>query len=80
MSDADAAPAPVTLFHELVPQGREFDPVVAVTMRLQGWTDEAGDPVDDEDDDDASDDDDPSDDDDTLPTTGFGHFTTNTEA
>lgn len=40
MPDADAAPTPVTLFHELVPQGRDFDPVVAVTMRLQGWTDD----------------------------------------
>ena len=39
MPDADAAPAPVTLFHEHWPNGREFDPVVAETMRLQGWTD-----------------------------------------
>ena len=39
MPDADAAPAPVRLFHEHWPNGREFDPVVAETMRLQGWTD-----------------------------------------
>ena len=73
MPDADAAPAPVTLFHELVPQGREFDPVVAETMRLQGWTDQASDPVDE--DEDASDDDDLHLDGNTID--GFGHFTTN---
>lgn len=39
MPDADAPPAPVTLFHEHWPNGRDFDPIVAETMRLQGWTD-----------------------------------------
>ena len=38
MPDADA-PAPVRLFHEHWPNGREFDPIVAETMRHQGWTD-----------------------------------------
>ncbi len=39
MPDADAPPASVTLYHEHWPNGRAFDPVVAETMRLQGWTD-----------------------------------------
>lgn len=38
MSDAAA----VRLFHPMWPDGREFDPVVAETMRRQGWTDEPG--------------------------------------
>ena len=38
MSDA----APVRLHHPMWPDGREFDPVVAETMRRQGWTDEPG--------------------------------------
>lgn len=38
MSDATA----VRLFHPMWPDGREFDPVVAKTMRLQGWTDKPG--------------------------------------
>lgn len=36
-------PAPVRLFHPRFPAGREFDPVTAVTMRHQGWTDEPSD-------------------------------------
>lgn len=39
MSDAAA----VRLHHPMWPDGREFDPVVAETMRRQGWTDEPGD-------------------------------------
>ena len=61
MPDADAAPAPVRLFHEHWPNGREFDPVVAETMRLQGWTDTKA----------------KADKPNTPPITGFGHFTTN---
>ena len=72
MPDADAAPAPVRLFHEHWPNGREFDPVVAETMRLQGWTDQTGDPVPEGETDGADDADD-----NTPPITGFGHFTTN---
>mgnify|MGYP006921446324 CR=1 FL=1 len=74
MSDAAA----VRLYHPMWPDGREFDPVVAETMRRQGWTDEPGD---------ATGDDEPDDDGDPIepssvsvdapnpPTTGFGHST-----
>lgn len=33
----------VTLFHPMWPKGRDFDPVVAETMRRQGWVDKAAD-------------------------------------
>lgn len=39
MSDAAA----VRLFHPMWPDGREFAPAVAETMRRQGWTNEPGD-------------------------------------
>lgn len=44
MSDATA----VRLHHPMWPDGREFDPVVAETMRRQGWTDEPGEQTDDD--------------------------------
>lgn len=79
MSDA----AQVRLFHPLWPEGREFDPVVAETMRHQGWVEQAdevkADDLDGNDPDldgDKPDGDDLDlDGDDNPPTTGFGHST-----